>query len=99
MLSLLAHGCSSAETKPAKHHYLDVHDLGPGKVTAEAVAAAHAKDVAIEGKYGVDYKAYWVDEAAGKIYCLVDAPSPDAAIRVHKEAHGLVAQQIMEVAH
>ncbi len=81
----------------AKHLYLDVHELGAGKVTAKDVADAHKKDVATEGKYGVDYKAYWVDEKAGKIYCLAEAPSADAANTVHKEAHGLVANKIMEV--
>jgi len=80
-----------------KHLYLDVHDLGPGKVTAKDVAGAHAKDLATEGKYGVDYKAYWVDEKEGKIYCLAEAPNAEAANTVHKEAHGLVANKIMEV--
>jgi hypothetical protein len=109
-LALFASACSTSQAKPepqpttvantkgaTKHLYLDVHDLGSGKVTAQAVAAAHKKDLATQGKYGVDYKAYWVDERAGKIYCLVEAPSTDAAKRVHEEAHGLVAQQIMEV--
>jgi hypothetical protein len=77
--------------------YLDVHDLGSGKVSAQAVAEAHKKDLATEGKYGVDFKAYWVDEKRGKIYCLVEAPSADAANDVHREAHGLVADKIMEV--
>lgn len=80
-----------------KHLYMDVHDLGAGKVTAAAVADAHKKDLATQGKYGVEYKAYWVDEKAGKIYCLAEAPSADAANTVHKEAHGLVANKIMEV--
>jgi len=78
--------------------FLDVHDLGSGKVTAKDVAGAHQKDLATEGKYGVDYKAYWVDEKQGKIYCLVEAPSAEAATAVHKEAHGLVANRIMQVA-
>lgn len=82
----------------AKKLFLDVHDLGPGKVTAKAVADAHQKDLAAEGKYGVDYKAYWLDEKHGKIYCLAEAPSADAAIAVHKEAHGLLPEKIMEVA-
>jgi hypothetical protein len=77
--------------------FLDVHELGKGKVTAQAVADAHKKDIATEGKYGVDYKAYWVDENEGKIYCLAEAPSADAAKTVHEEAHGLVANRIMEV--
>jgi hypothetical protein len=75
--------------------YMDVHDI-PG-VTAEAVAGAHAADVRVQGKYGVNYKHYWVDEEAGKVFCLVDAPDRDTATRVHREAHGLVAHTLHEV--
>jgi hypothetical protein len=81
----------------AKKLFLDEHDLGKGKVTAQAVADAHKKDLATQGKYGVDYKAYWVDEKAGKVYCLSEAPSAEAAKTVHKEAHGLIPDKIMEV--
>jgi hypothetical protein len=80
-----------------KKLFLDVHDLGPGKVTAEEVAGAHQKDLATQAKYDVDYLAYWFDEKEGKIYCLAEAPSAEAANAVHKEAHGLVADTIMEV--
>ena len=41
---------------------------------------------------------YWVDEAAGKIFCLVEAPDAEAAATVHREAHGLVADEIYAVA-
>jgi Protein of unknown function (DUF4242) len=77
--------------------FLDVHELGPGKVTAAAVAGAHQKDLATQAKYGADFQAYWVDEQAGKIYCLVGAPNADAINAVHKEAHGLLANNVMEV--
>jgi hypothetical protein len=80
-----------------KRLFLDVHELGKGKVTARAVADAHKRDLATEGKYGVDYKAYWVDERGGKVYCLAEAPSAEAARTVHKEAHGLLPSTIMEV--
>ena len=83
--------------RTTKKLFLDVHELGKGKVTAKAVADAHKKDLATEGKYGVEYKAYWVDEKEGKIYCLVEAPSAEAAKTVHAEAHGLLANKIMEV--
>jgi hypothetical protein len=88
---------ASNPSPTAKHLYLDVHDLGKGKVSAADVAGAHQKDLATQGKYGVDYKAYWFDEDAGKIYCLVEAPSAEAANEVHKQAHGLVADNIVEV--
>lgn len=75
--------------------YIDVHDL-PG-VKAADVAGAHAADLAVQGRYGVDYRQYWVAEADGKVFCLVDAPDRDAAIRVHREAHGLEARILHEV--
>lgn len=76
--------------------YMDVHSM-EGGVSAADVAGAHAADVATQGQYGVDYKKYWVDESAGKIFCLVDAPDAETAVRVHREAHGLVADEIYEV--
>jgi len=75
---------------------MDVHHLD-GEVSAQDVAEAHKKDVETQEKYGVDYKNYWVDEKAGKIFCLVEAPDSDAAHTVHREAHGLVADEIYEV--
>lgn len=76
--------------------YMDTHRNMKG-VTAAAVAEAHAKDLKVQGKHGVDYLHYWVDEQNGTIQCLVNAPSAEAATRVHKEAHGLVADEIHEV--
>jgi hypothetical protein len=75
--------------------YMDEHDL-PG-VKAADVVGAHEADVKVQAQYGVEYKHYWVDEAAGKVFCLVEAPNKEAANRVHKEAHGLVAQKLYEV--
>jgi len=77
--------------------FMDVHTLDGG-VSAADVAGAHAADLATQDQYGVNYKQYWVDEAAGKIFCLVDAPDAETASKVHREAHGLVADEIYEVA-
>jgi hypothetical protein len=76
--------------------YMDVHNLG-NSVSQEDVAAAHQKDLETQDQYGVEYKRYWVDEAAGKIFCLVEARDAEAANTVHREAHGLVADEIYEV--
>ncbi len=76
--------------------YMDTHRIGAG-VTQEEVASAHQKDLDVQGRHGVRYLRYWVDEKAGQIYCLVEAPSSDAAAQVHREAHGLVADEIHEV--
>jgi hypothetical protein len=76
--------------------YLDTHNKVPG-LTGEAVAKAHAADVAVQDKYGVKYMRYWYDEATGKVFCLAEAPSAEAAIAVHREAHGLLADEITQV--
>jgi hypothetical protein len=81
------------ETMPL---YLDVHRSVPG-AKAKDVAEAHMKDLEVQGRYGVRYVRYWVDETEGKIWCLVDAPSKELAERVHREAHGLVADELHEV--
>jgi class 3 adenylate cyclase len=76
--------------------YMDIHEIKGA--TAEAVAAAHAADVETQKKYGVEYHKYWLNESCGKIFCLCSAPTPEAAAQVHREAHGLVAEKIIEVA-
>jgi leucyl aminopeptidase (aminopeptidase T) len=76
--------------------YMDEHKHVKG-VTAQAVAEAHAKDLKVQAKHGVSYRKYWVDEKQEKIFCLVEAPNPEAAARVHKEAHGIMADEIHEV--
>src|SRR2546429_206319 len=76
--------------------YMDIHEI-PGGVTAEDVAKAHAHDVEVQGKYGVSYHRYWVNEKAGKIFCLCHAPDAEAAIQVHREGHGMRADKIIEI--
>ena len=76
--------------------YMDTHKNVDG-LTAEAVAGAHQRDLEVQGKHGVNYQRYWFNEGEGTVYCLVDAPSKEAAIAVHREAHGLVADDLTEV--
>ena len=76
--------------------YLDTHKHISG-LTAAAVADAHARDMEVGPKYGVTYVRYWFDEATGRVYCLVEAPSPELAEQVHREAHGLLADEIVAV--
>jgi hypothetical protein len=73
--------------------FMDVHTIAGG-VAASDVAKAHSADLATQDRYDVRYLRYWVDEGAGKIFCLVDANTADDAVRVHREAHGLVADDI-----
>jgi len=76
--------------------FMDIHKHVPG-LTKEGVAAAHAKDLEIQEKYGVKYLKYWYDQKSGKIFCLAEAPDREAANAVHRESHGLVADEIIEV--
>lgn len=76
--------------------FMDIHQHIDG-LTAKAVAEAHQADVNTQAKYGVKYLRYWFDEGTGKVFCLVEAPTKDAAIAVHREAHGLLADEIVEV--
>jgi hypothetical protein len=76
--------------------FMDVHTIAGG-IAASDVAAAHQADLAAQVGHGVDYLRYWVDEEAGKVFCLVEAPNAEAANTVHREAHGLVADEIYPV--
>ena len=75
--------------------FMDVHHLTDG-VTMEDVAKAHQADLAHQDAHDVNYLRYWVDEAQGQIFCLVEAPDAEAANAVHREAHGLVADKIYQ---
>jgi hypothetical protein len=77
--------------------FMDVHTSVPEGTTAADVADAHAADVEIQERYGVQYLNYWADADGGRIFCLVEAPDADAARTVHREAHGLVADEIYPV--
>ena len=80
-----------------KNLYIDVHQLEPGKVKYEDVAKAHAKDLAVEKKYGVSFLKYWVDEKKGLVYCLSSSPDSQSITRTHAEAHGLLPGNIYQV--
>jgi hypothetical protein len=75
---------------------MDYHRKVDG-LTAEAVAGAHKRDIEVQASHGVKYLKYWFDEGDGKVFCLVEAPSREAAEAVHREAHGLLADEIVEV--
>jgi len=77
--------------------YMDVHNTLPEGTTAADVAGAHEADLEVQQRFGVSYLNYWVDPEGGKVFCLVEAPSADAAHAVHREAHGLVADEIYPV--
>jgi len=76
--------------------YMDIHHHVEG-LTEEAVGGAHQRDLEVQGKYDAKYLKYWFDEASGKVFCLIEAPSKEAAVAVHREAHGLLADELIEV--
>ena len=76
--------------------FIDVHNHIPG-LTKDAVAGAHQADLDAQEKHDVKYLKYWYNETTGQVFCLVEAPDKEAAIAVHREAHGLVADSIFEV--
>ena len=75
--------------------YMDIHNV-PG-ATPQALEEAHNADLAVQDKHCVHCLKYWFNEEAGKVFCLFDAPTPEAAAAVHREAHGLMAEKIIEV--
>jgi uncharacterized protein DUF4242 len=77
--------------------FMDVHEKLPAGATVKDVAAAHEADLKTQGKYGVKYLRYFMDEKAGKVWCVSDAPSAEASLAVHKEAHGLIPDRIFPV--
>jgi hypothetical protein len=76
--------------------YMD-HHRGMEGLTAEAVADAHRKDEEVQDEYGVTYHRYWFNEETGEVFCLAEAPNKEAAVAVHRKAHGLMADEITEV--
>jgi hypothetical protein len=76
--------------------YMDIHREVEG-LTEEAVAGAHARDLEVQENYGAKYLKYWFDEGTGTVFCLIEAPSKEAAAAVHREAHGLMAHEIIEI--
>jgi hypothetical protein len=77
--------------------FLDLHELGAGKVNIKDVAEAHKKDLAVQKKYGVNLIDYWVDEKKGTVMCLAQAPDSAALVNTHKEAHGLIPVRVAKV--
>ncbi len=81
-------------TKMAR--YMDIHK-NLGNIDTEKLNEAHKKDLAVQGKHGVDISNYWYSEKEGAVFCLAEAPTKEAFGAVHREAHGLEADEIFEV--
>lgn len=76
--------------------FMDIHKV-EGELSPDDIVEAHRRDLETQQQYGVEYQRYWVDAEKGRVFCLVEAPSAEAAERVHREAHGMVADEIYEV--
>ena len=75
--------------------FIDRHNL-PG-VTPTEIAEAHKLDLAVQPNYGVRYLTYWFDDNDGTAFCLAEGPDRESLEAVHRESHGLVADDIIEV--
>lgn len=75
--------------------FMDIHRVG--EIDPAALAGAHERDLEIQDRYGVNYTNYWYSENQGTVFCLVEAPDAQAAETVHREAHGLMADEIIQV--
>jgi len=75
---------------------MDVHK-GVEGLTAKTVAEAHQENLEVQDMHGVKYLQYWLNEADSTVFCLCEAPSEEAADAVHRETHGLVADEVVEV--
>jgi hypothetical protein len=75
--------------------FMDVHKVD--QIDPDALASAHERDLEVQERYGVDYRSYWFSQEQGRVFCLVEAPDAEAAEAVHREAHGLVADEIIQV--
>ena len=76
--------------------FIDIHNV-PSGTPLDAIADSHRRDLAVQSKHGVRYLKYWYDPATGKVFCLSDAPNMEAALAVHREAHGMMPDDIFEV--
>lgn len=76
--------------------FMDVHRNVDG-IDAQAEIEAHKQDLEIQDKYGVKYLKYWLAEDEGTVFCLFEGPNKEAGERVHRESHGLTADEIYEV--
>jgi len=74
---------------------MDIHRNVDGDL--DAIAAGHLNDLEAQDKYGVRYLSYWFNQQGRSVCCLVEAPDPEAASKVHIEAHGAAADKLIQV--
>jgi AraC-like DNA-binding protein len=75
--------------------FMDLHNV-PG-VTPKEVAEAHGHDVKIQDEFSCRTMTYWMDVDKGCVFCLIEAPDKESVKEMHKKAHGLIPNDIIEV--
>src|ERR1700755_949418 len=96
-LATMGQSKTSESNGQMKKYFIDVHQFQPGTVDAKAVAHAHEKDLAVEGRYGVQFLNYWVSKEKGLVFCLSTASDSASIRKTHAEAHGLLPYRVFEV--
>ena len=75
--------------------FMDVHSNMQG-VDQHTLHSAHQADLEIQGDEDVRFLHAWADPKSGKVFCLSEAPSRDAVLRIHQRA-GHPTDEIYEV--
>jgi class 3 adenylate cyclase len=75
--------------------FIDRHEI-PGASAAD-IAAAHVQDLGVQDKYGVRFVTYWFEDNTDVGFCLMEGPDKETIEAAHREAHGLMPSQIIEV--
>ncbi len=75
--------------------FMDVH-RGMEGITGDELRKAHQADLDIESEEGVRFERSWADPKSGMVFCLSEAPSAQAVMRIH-ERTGHPAEEVHEV--
>jgi class 3 adenylate cyclase len=75
--------------------YMDRHEFSG--LTATDAANMHLKDMALQDRFGVQLLTYWFDYDRQSAFCLAKAPNGEALTALHRESHGAIPNQVIEV--
>ena len=75
--------------------YIDLHI--DNSLTPDLIEQCHVADKAIQAKYGVRYLQILLNQPQGYLFCLVEGPDKESCAKVHQEAHGNIACNILEI--
>src|SRR6478609_7901008 len=75
--------------------YIDLHI--DSKLTPDLIKQCHVADKEVQAKYGVRYLQILHNQPQGYLFCLVEGPDKESCAKVHQEAHGNIACNILEI--